>query len=68
MLTMVEHYSGQMVPARGNRPKVIKGIRICAEEGCNTVLSRYNDTAYCAQHHNPRKARKELLDAKDLER
>lgn len=68
MLTSVEHYSGQSVPTRGNKPKVIKGKRICAEEGCDTVLSRYNDTPYCAQHHNPRKARKDLLDAKDLER
>ncbi len=27
------------------------GPRVCAEEGCETRLSVYNDTEHCSLHH-----------------
>ena len=61
----MERYSGQHAASRGYKPKVTKGERICAQDGCKTVLSKYNDTAYCSVHNNPRRAKKDLLDGKD---
>ena len=39
-------------PISGNdRPsKAYKAGRVCRESGCATILSIYNDGAYCSQH------------------
>lgn len=36
--------------------------RICAEEGCKVVLSRYNRGQYCSTHEGHRDARAESGD------
>jgi len=32
------------------RPKTYGEHRVCASDGCNTVLSRYNKDKHCFQH------------------
>ena len=32
------------------RPRVVKAHRVCAHEGCETVLSCYNSRVLCWQH------------------
>lgn len=34
----------------GRRPATIDGRRVCASEGCKTVLSKYNTKDQCHQH------------------
>lgn len=34
----------------GRRPATIDGRRVCAEDECRTVLSRYNTKDKCHQH------------------
>ena len=34
----------------GNRPRVVKARRVCAHDGCETVLSCYNSRVLCWQH------------------
>lgn len=34
----------------GRRPATVDGRRECLEEGCSTVLSRYNTKERCHQH------------------
>ena len=29
-----------------------KPLRRCSSEECNTILSKYNDTEFCAQHQS----------------
>jgi hypothetical protein len=37
-------------------PRFLRG-RVCAEEGCSTLLSAYNGAVYCWVHEAPRKFR-----------
>lgn len=37
-------------------PRFLRG-RVCAEEGCCTLLSTYNGAVYCWVHEAPRKFR-----------
>jgi hypothetical protein len=37
-------------------PRFLRG-RVCAKEGCSTMLSTYNGAAYCWVHEAPRKFR-----------
>lgn len=38
------------VPRPGRRPRSVDTRRRCREEGCNTVLSRYNQGDTCYLH------------------
>lgn len=56
---MAETYvqRGRSVLSRPRPPKAIEGTRLCAEDGCDTVLSRYNKRTTCSVHtptHFPR--------------
>lgn len=42
-------YRGTL-PASGRRPKTIDMKRRCADESCETVLSRYNLGEHCRLH------------------
>lgn len=53
-----DHFTGQMLPLGNRRSKLSAPGRVCKEEGCGTVLSRYNETDYCSLHNNPRKAKR----------
>jgi hypothetical protein len=49
------HGMSQTIPGRrftGKRraPKAVEGRRVCAEKGCDTVLSRYNRKNHCHVH------------------
>jgi hypothetical protein len=35
---------------RSRRPKTYAAGRVCAAEGCDTILSRYNRAEYCNTH------------------
>ena len=48
---------GRSVLARSRPPKAVDGRRLCTEEECETVLSRYNKRLTCSIHtptHFPR--------------
>jgi hypothetical protein len=36
--------------ASAGRPRIVQTKRVCAHEGCDTVLSCYNPKALCWQH------------------
>jgi hypothetical protein len=36
--------------ATAGRPRIVRTKRVCAEEGCETVLSCYNTRPMCWQH------------------
>jgi len=40
----------QLVPMRGQPVRSFTGGRICAHEGCATVLSIYNGNVFCSLH------------------
>jgi len=41
---------GRSIRPRSRRPKQYAADRVCASEGCETVLSRYNSHAFCHSH------------------
>lgn len=45
--------SGSLRAPRGGRPKTSDGHRVCVEEECETVLSRYNHASSCRVHAMP---------------
>ena len=36
------------------RPRTFTRGRVCATEGCNTVISRYNSSEHCFTHAPPK--------------
>lgn len=38
------------MPRSGRRPRTVERERTCREEGCDTVLSRYNQGDACSVH------------------
>jgi hypothetical protein len=64
---------GRMAPGDIRSNSVHETGRICAHDGCATVLSIYNSTGWCWQHEMPhtyvlqapRKRRKDAKDADD---
>lgn len=38
------------VPGRSRRPKTVDELRVCADTGCDTQLSRYNRKGTCHVH------------------
>lgn len=45
---------GTLLAEHGRRPHTNDTRRVCSEENCQTVLSRYNLNAYCRIHIPPR--------------
>ena len=64
---------GRMAPGLTRSNSVHETGRVCAHDGCATVLSIYNSTGWCWQHEvphtyvlqAPRKRRKDAKDADD---
>lgn len=56
-----EALGGQLLPLSGPRPTTAAKGRKCTQEGCLTVLSRYNLGLYCSTCLNPRKAKRALM-------
>jgi hypothetical protein len=46
----------QIVPMNGPRVQTFPSKRVCGGEGCLTVLSIYNSTAFCSLHTQPVKS------------
>ena len=46
--------TGRLCPPRGRVVRAVQEGRICAEERCNTRLSRYNSSDRCYRHQSPR--------------
>jgi hypothetical protein len=44
---------GVRVGGQGREPRTRLGDRVCADEGCSTLLSRYNLHSLCWQHEPP---------------
>jgi hypothetical protein len=57
----MEYRSGQMLPLSQDPPATAPVGRKCATEDCETVLSRYNPSDYCAGCKNPRRANRTLM-------
>ncbi|MDJ0952080.1 MAG: hypothetical protein QNJ81_00245 [Acidimicrobiia bacterium] len=41
---------GRSIRPRSRRPKQYASNRVCAQEGCDTLISRYNAKDFCHGH------------------
>lgn len=47
---MSEIMKGNKVQGKLRAPRQLEGIRVCEDDGCATLLSRYNKRSYCYAH------------------
>ena len=61
-------FRGTQAPRPSRKTKDHGQGRVCAEEGCDKLLSRYNDRKECFEHHKfrtPRVRGRILLDTEN---